>query len=200
MDLNTIALDTTSELRKGDLLGGQVIESIKVGPKWTEVRDANGKLIIRCSSNTKIDVQRWVKTEAELEAEKAKMQAEYLARREETFSEKITHAVSGASFDAAVAEYAKYPDYSRLTTMMEAAALKKAAESVLHIVEHTAKPETEAEPMTFIDAITHIFNRANENRFPRSPLNRSTSTTSNLIEDLDRWAIEETFHRHASWF
>lgn len=85
-------------VRKGDIIDREGVESnadaIKSGPKWTEVRDADGELILRIPNETDILISRMELTEEEREARRRWMRNETIADWLDDYQVDWAHAQS----------------------------------------------------------------------------------------------------------
>lgn len=191
---------TARQIAEGDILNGVEVATKKVGTKWAELRDSEGKLIARVQADTELTVSRSVPTDEEVAEAKAKRAAEtrqWLVEDLQRDHRKRLENTPTAYLARVQANAAKTSDpdfhmfgYSDFSGLMEVQAEYNLAARVDAVAERWAEqglPEAWSELGWDIDPLTAAYAMicANDSQpHPRNPLNRSTSVTSNLMEDM----------------
>ena len=130
---------------------------VKIGTKFAEVRDADGKMILRATLRQTVAILRPTPTEEEVAAKKAEREAERRAWREESISSWLENA--DARYADALAKFvesvrsgwAPHNHWDAYTDLAKAQAEHKIAKEVEHRIARSA--ETSAfEPMDACDA------------------------------------------------
>lgn len=188
-------------VRKGDIIDREGVESnadaIKSGPKWTEVRDADGKLILRIPNETDVLISRVESTEEEREAQRR-------ARRNESIVNWLDDYQ--LAWDAAQAKFSEEIKggyevdrynfaYSRLAHAQAEHSIKSAIIAAKHGMQKQAdqKHRDTGEPkhvVDWVEAFEVWRDRALEDLIDRfRGDSRSTSQISNVLEDIQHETV-----------
>lgn len=176
---------TVENVRKGDIIGGATagwkVETVKVGTKWVELRDADGKLIVRTEVGAQIDVEREIETEESIKARET-------ARATKQLQEMVDG--SQADVDRALKSYTEYVtnnpfNISDPSGVMMAQASHHELQRIASILDGNDKASTllEAAEIWKRQTVKDL-----TGRFSTRALSRSTSVMSNLSEDIEREA------------
>ena len=189
------------KITKDDVVKGRAAAVVKIGTKFAEVRDADGKMILRAPLRQTVAILRPTPTEEEVAAQKAEREAQQRAWREESISGWLDnaddrYAGAVAKFSEAVAGGRAPQNYwDQYTDLARAQAEHRIAKEVQHAIARSA--ETSAfEPMDACDAYDEWRSEARDELLSHgfSGESRSTNAISNVLEDV--WYA--TVARHVS--
>lgn len=214
--------DLVDDATSADLLGGKtvyqhghMVESTKTGQANTVIETTGGKIVIRNTGT--VIVRREQPTQAELDAKAEEM----LDAMRADVIDRVNKFVAGAARarTAAVEKIAaaQRTDHWDMDAFLSANAQVKVAQLVgelmdrardqkLHVHEgdcnHVSTPEgyrctIETRPTTEWDGVVHVFKvltrQLMETATRRRVLSRSTSLTSNIMEDLEAEVLANFF-------
>ena len=189
------------KISKDDVVKGRTAAVVKIGTKFAEVRDGEGKMILRAPLRQTVSILRPTPTDEEVAAQKAERKAQQRAWREESISNWLDNAddrYAGAlaKFSEAVAGgRAPHSHWDAYTDLAKAQAEHKIAKEVEHKIARSA--ETSAfEPMDACDAYDEWRADARDDLLSHgfNGESRSTNVISNALEDV--WYA--TVARHVS--
>lgn len=181
------------------------VRSIDRKIKWTTVKLDNAptgslSLTRRSLGDDLWTVVRTEKTPEETFAEQRRFYLRNLRSKTDNWSTDPSEALSDKMTTNRNADYSELVSHWDLDKFLEAQALYKIARNVLALTEKLPTNEVvpskwasdEDEVLITAWAQWYCENTLKKDRHysPRSPLSRSTSITSNLFEDMDRWAVE----------
>lgn len=174
------------DIRKGDVLvvngSARIAETVKVGTKWVEVRDQNGKLIDRDERGTVLAIRRKYETEASKEARKRQLkneQYEYDLQRWEP------EAPGAAQKVAESIENYGYANWSVLTRLVGA----QANDKLWNEWKEAHRYYTEDQGLDTVDAMEAYRAKKTEELVRHARGGQSTSAISNVLVDADAAAI-----------
>lgn len=169
------------EVRKGDVVKGHTIAETKSGPKWTYLRNANGKLILEVGSDVVVEVSRQVETKDSVAAQTRSMRNRAIAQKLSMRANALASAQ--VQMNDELNKYSQV-SYSALTNLLEAQANLK----VWNQFAGAAASAEDGQDLVDVkkELIEYLTTRLVQNV---RALSRSTSVTSNLIEDCDREAM-----------
>lgn len=182
------------DVEKGDVLNGMIVHTVKVGPKWTELRAESGRLIKRgLSGGDEVSVTRTELTDEEKAEAAAARQAEWDARSLEALESDFRSKLAEQPGDILIKSiekarekgYIEEVDHWQLESFLEAQAVHKVYLEINGVMGNGERD--------LLTAYAIVLMRTMDiDRYPgNGPLSRSTSHTSNLYEDLDRWAYDK---------
>ncbi len=195
------------KIGKDDVVKGRAAAVVKIGTKFAEVRDAEGKMILRAPLRQIVAILRPTPTEEEVAARKAELEAERRAWREESISSWLDnaddrYAAALAKFSEAVADgWAPQNYWDQYTDLAKAQAEHKIAKEVQHKIARAA--ETSAfEPMDACDAYDEWRADTREDLISRgfSGESRSTNLISNVLEDVYHAAVARHVSQDGRYF
>lgn len=219
MTVQVIKDITVNDLRKGDVVVGRlgklncglvhcVVDGVVKKQVWATVSltAATGYQTSMDAQRVRLDeavtVQRTEKTEEERAEETRIFEAGQLRRMTDEYAQDPAVALEEKIVKARDEMYMELVSHWTLDKFLSAQALYKIGREVQHGVEmlrdadhdhNLLEPEwvkDDDERLLTAWADWYRRNVTDKSRYPRDPLSRSSSMTSNMFEDLDRWAIE----------
>lgn len=175
---------------------GDVVVSKSFGRSRYKVTFRDGP-IRAFYSGDKFTVQRMVATEEEEEERERRHQIHMLRY---VYDRLATTRHEEVLREALESENRVYLDWSRLGDLIESQERARYAEWITGEYERFVAA-TGDELLSLMGAFGVIVSRR-EDRYPRSPLSRSTSATSNLIEDVAKFVEDDLIHDagyHGRW-
>lgn len=170
-------------IRANDILGGQPVAKVAVGTKNVAVTLGDRKSPMYIQKEALVDVVREVETDEEKAAKKhlqTMQMTEWVIQRLEGSDPRKTAQVFAEKENPAL-------DYGFLTDLLTKAADRKVADATNYIMS-IGKVENLLEAF----AVAYVNNT--KKRDWNDPLSRSTSVTSNLIEDVELAAWDRTLN------
>jgi len=193
-----------ADLKKDDVIStksgsdwpyGATVDSVKVGPKWTVVRDVNGHLIRRCLSDEEVAVERQEATPEEIAEADAAKKAKHDATMREILEESVKRFVEEWKNYTHQLDGAEDLSSSSLDRLLTGQSRRRVAHRLVGIVHHieTSRIEVPA-AQRYSTAAAAVWAEMHQSRSSaRSPLSRSSSVLSNLIEDMNDWGWQDFF-------
>lgn len=187
----------TSNLGRFNNLGnGATVEELDKKTVWADVKlsDQYGGLRqpARVRLTDVVTVVREEKTQDEKDDARRAQHLELLHRKYDdmqkiSVTEKLQSYVDKAVTDPTTTWYRNVLDYGDLTSFLKIQALGKHAHYLRYMVEVKGK--------TILDAWAIWYEEHTQrDSYPKDPTSRSTSVMSNLLEDLEVWAVEDLLH------
>ena len=145
------------KIAKDDVVKGRTAAVVKIGTKFAEIRDADGKMILRAPLRQTVAILRPRPTEEEVAARKAEREAQQRQWREEAITSWLDnaddrYAGAVAKFGEAVAGgWAPQIYWDQYTYLAKAQAEHRIAKEVQHVIARSAK-KSAFEPMDACDA------------------------------------------------
>lgn len=200
-ELRTLQIPAT-EVKDGDLYRGLPVQSVKVGRKWVNLR-GSFKPQISLSVDETVEVQREFPTEVELAWEKdlrAAQMREHAARR---LAEQLEAALENTPQKALLELAASERSFGLVDSWQIDKLLQVQAEfdfyaEVRSTLDHWAensKPSVYAYDEDIFAAFAVTYLKHTAGATTRNPLSRSSSATSNLVDDLKVYTAEKICDR-----
>lgn len=187
----TQTLTVTSEnLLRGDRIPHQLGHATVAIVSRVVLRNTRGDLhltdgrMVGIRRDLEWTVEREVPTEEETLAERRAWSEErFTTLIEQDAAASPAETLTTAAANATVGRAAF--TYSTLTDVLERQAIQMLGLTVTAALARLRENDPDA---SIFRAVAYVIGQGT-NRSPVNPLSRSTSTTSNLLEDMDRWAI-----------
>lgn len=164
---------------------GATVGMVEVKVKWVYIRDTNGHSIRRVEAGTLVNVARLQKTSEERYAEQRA--AAVVVLTQALGRDRSVATLLRSMADNRETSSMQHGDFDELLTLNAQANLWARFGGVVTRV-------TEQGCGDIVTALAIFANMLQERTDYRNPLSRSTSVTSNLVEDV-QWSVEKEFTR-----
>jgi hypothetical protein len=195
------------KITKDDVVKGRAAAVVKIGTKFAEARDADGKMILRAPLRQTVAILRPMPTEEEVAAQEAEREAQQREWREESISGWLDnaddrYAGAVAKFSEAVAGGLAPQNYwDQYTDLARAQAEHRIAKEIEHAIARSAE-RSAFDPMEACDAYDAWRDQARGELVDRgfSGESRSTNQFSNVLEDVYRAAVARHVSQDGRYF
>lgn len=195
MPVNTTLTVAVESIRRGDAIStendshwpyGAVVDTVDAKTKWVVLRDANGHLVNRVERGTEVKIVRSVESESErVERLRSRVLEEVRMQLTNIVSIRDHLADLVAKDDEQGGKY-QLIGHWELDKIIQTQVLENVWRRFAHAVARYGERGLDE-----VSALVAFIDELQGEPDHRNPLSRSTSVTSNLMDDMQRWANAE---------